>query len=202
MKIIILSLLTLFAFTGCFTSSLSLSKEKELVLKYDANEMLLSSEVLSSELLNFKDLFVSRYKLKSADGGTLFYELAKTSLAFEFSYSGLYTVMYIFDNSKEYEEVLCKNNLTLVQVKLKDARYLNVLIQASDTQVYSYVYGFSNDEFLSMANSIFKKNELKIEKLKFEGITFAKEQIPITNWSDEVVFFTPLIMPFRAYGLR
>lgn len=196
MRSFVLSLFILFAFSGCFRSSLGLNKEKELTLNYDAKYFVLSNEVISSEFLNFKDLYVSRYKLKDEDGRIIFYEVAKTDLSFEFNFGGLYTVMYVFDNSQKYESVYEKNNLLLAQIKLKDASYLNVIIQASDAQRYTFAYGFSNAEFLQIANSLTPKETIK--ELKHNGITFTSSDAPTSNWSVEIVFFAPLITPYKA----
>jgi len=202
MKSFVLSLFTIFIFSGCFTSSLSLKNESELVLKYDSNELILSNEVVSSELLNFKDLYVNRYKLQDKNGRTLFYEIAKTDMNFEFNFGGLYTVMYVFDNSQKYESIYEKNNLSFVQIKLKDASYLNVIIQASDSQLYTYIYGFSNAEFLQISNRVIQKESSKIKELKYEAITFSSTDVASTKWSDEIVFFTPLITPYRAFNSK
>jgi len=198
MKSFVLSLFTIFIFSGCFTSSLNLNKEKELILKYDANELLLSNEVVSSELLNFKDLYVNRYKLQDQNGRIIFYEVAKTDMSFEFNLGGLYTVMYVLGDSQKYENVYGKNNLSFVQIKLKDALYLNVIIQASDSQLYTFTYGFSNTEFLQIANTLIKNDSSKIKELKYEAITFSSTDTATTEWSDEIVFFAPLITPYRA----
>ncbi|EQB40502.1 hypothetical protein M947_01505 [Sulfurimonas hongkongensis] len=202
MRSFILSLFTLFIFNGCFTSSLSLKNENELVLKHDESELILSNEIVSSELLNFKDLYVSRYKLQDKNTRTLFYEVANTNMNFEFNYGGLYTVMYVFDNSQKYESVCEKNNLYLVQIKLKDASYLNVIIQASDSQLYTFTYGFSNEEFLKIANGLIEEENLKIKELKYDAITFNPSDSPASNWSDVIVFFTPLITPYRALNSK
>ncbi|MCK9491704.1 MAG: hypothetical protein M0Q24_06410 [Sulfurimonas sp.] len=200
MRSFILSLLALFTFSGCFTSSLSLNSEKELTLKYNTSELLLSNKIVNSELLNFKDLYVSRYKLQDENGRTIFYEIAKTNLNFEFNFGGVYTVMYIFDDSKKYESVYENNNLSLVQIELKGASYLNVIIQASSSQNYTFAYGFSNAEFLQIANAL--KGSSKIKELKYDAITFTHSDPINSNWSDEIVFFTPLIIPNRALNSK
>ena len=188
----------MFIFTGCVTSSLSLDKNKELVLKYNSDAIVLSHEVLDSKFLNFKDLYVSIYKLKSKDSRVLFYERASTDQSFEFKYDGLYTVMYVFNNRVKYEEVYRRNNLKLLQLQLKDKRYLNVMVQASDTQNYSFTYGFSNKEFMKIANKIKVKDEDKLLVLKHEALTFTKESKSLSDWNDTLVFFTPLIIPLRG----
>ncbi|MEA1893566.1 MAG: hypothetical protein U9N33_12805 [Campylobacterota bacterium] len=187
-------------FIGCSTGSLNISKNKELIFTYDSSNIMLGNKITDTDFLNIKDLFVTRYKLQNIDGRVLFYEDARTALEYEFNFGGLYTVMYLFDNSQEYYEVYRRNNSRLVQIKLKDARYLNVLIQSSDTQVYSFAYGFSNEEFLKLAQTIKRKDEDKIALLRYKGIVFDSSSEPLSNWSDEVVYFAPLITPLRSLG--
>lgn len=200
MKNIILSLLTMVMFSGCVTSSLKLNKSEELVLKYSSEQITLTNKVKESNFFNFKDLFVTIYKLQNEQGRVLFFEKAQTETNFEFKYGGLYTVMYVFDNRVKYEEVYRRNNLRLVQLRLKDKRYLNVMIQASDTQNYTFTYGFSNEEFINIANKIKVKEEDELGKLQHEGAVFTKESKAPSNWNDTLVFFTPLITPLR--GMR
>lgn len=189
-------------FIGCTHSSLKLTKKEELVFNYNSSAFLLSSSIVDSKLLNYKDLFVKQYKLEDENSRVLFYEDARTELNYEFNFSGLYTVMYIFDDAKEYEEVYRKNNLRLIQLKLKDKKSVNVLIQASDTQIISYVYGFSNEEFLKLATKLVENSDEEIKQLKYEGTTLSKSQSPLTNWNDKLVYFTPLITPLRMIGGR
>lgn len=198
MKNLILIFLTLIILVGCSTSSLKLNKDKELVLKYNSSDLLLANKIIDSSFLNFKDLFVTIYKLEDENGRVLFYEDARTSLNFEFVERGLYSVMYIFNNIQRYDIVYERSNLKLVQFALKDKRYLNVMIQASDSQMYSYAYGFSNKEFMEIAKKIKTNDSDKIKELKHEGLVFNNTSEAISNWNDRLVFFTPLITPLRS----
>lgn len=198
MKNLILIFLTLIILVGCSTSSLKLNKDKKLVLKYNSSDLLLANKIIDSSFLNFKDLFVTIYKLEDENGRVLFYEDARTSLNFEFVERGLYSVMYIFNNIQRYDIVYERNNLKLVQFALKDKRYLNIIIQASNSQIYSYAYGFSNKEFMKIAKKIKTNDSNTIEKLKHEGLVFNNTSEAISNWNDELVFFTPLIAPLRT----
>ncbi len=202
MKKIILLFFTLFILVGCTTSSLQLNKEKELVLNYSDANIVLTNKIVESDSTNFKDLLVTIYKLQNNANRVLFYENAETGLDYEFNFGGLYSVMYVFDNIKKYTQVYRHNNLRLVQLNLKDGKYLNVLIQASDIQNYSFVYGFSNEEFMNLAQSIKGKEENKIGRLEYEGIVFNKKSKPLSNWNDKIVFFAPLITPLRIFGGR
>ncbi len=171
-----------------------------MFLKYSYSDLLLTNKLIDSSFLNFKDLFVTIYKLEDKNGRVLFYEDARTDLNFEFRYLGLYTVMYIFNDRQHYDLVYERNNLTLIQLKLKDSRYINVMIQASDSQIYSYAYGFSNKEFMDIAKKIKVNDSDKIKKLEHEGIILNSSSKALSNWNDELVFFTPLITPFRSMG--
>ncbi len=202
MKKSLLFLLISLVFIGCTHSSLKLNKKEELIFKYNSSDFLLSNSIVENKYLNYKDLYVEQYKLQDRNGRVLFYEEAQTELNFEFNFGGLYTVMYVFDDVQEYEEVYRKKNLRLVQLKLKANRYVNILIQASDTQEISYVYGFSNDEFLKLATKLAENPDKEVKQLKYEGTTLKKSQKVITNWNDKLVYFTPLIRPLRMMGGR
>ncbi len=197
MKNLTFTLLILLFFTGCFTSSLSVTNTGDLRLEYGDENHLFGKNVHSENFLNFKDLFVQQYRLKNSDGSILFYENAETTLMYEFNFTEIYSVMYIFNNSKKYEKVYVRNNLSFVQIKLKNNSYVNVLIQAGCSQNYSYIYGFSNKEFLKIIE-LTKEKDIKINELKYEGIVFDDSSKPLTNWNDWLVYFTPLIMPFRG----
>ena len=140
--------------------------------------------------------------MENQEGRILFYEEARTELNYEFNFGGLYTVMYIFDDAQKYEEVYRKNNLRMVQIELKDKTRVNVLIQASDTQIISYVYGFSNHEFIKLARELAIDSDTEVKQLTYQGITLTKSQKPVTNWNDKIVYFAPLITPLRMMGGR
>ena len=193
---IVLFLISILLFSGCSSSSLKLNK-KELLFQHNSNTILFSNSIVEHKLLNYKELFINQYKLEDQSGRVLFYEDARTTLEFEFNFSDLYTVMYIFNDAQEYEVIYSKNNLQLLQLKLKSNKYVNILIQASDTQIISYVYGFSNDEFLDLKRELLENSDEEITQLKYQGVELSKSQPPLTNWNDKMVYFTPLITPFR-----
>jgi len=187
-------------FMGCTHSSLKLNKKEELIFDYNSSQFLLSNKIIDSKLLNYKDLFVKQYTLINQENRVLFYEQARTTLNFEFNFNALYTLMYIFNDAQEYEDVYKSNNLRLVQLKLKNETYINVLMQGSDTQVMSYVYGFSNEEFLKLAATLAEESKNEVKPLQNAGTITSKSQGSLTNWNDKLVFFTPLITPLRIMG--
>ncbi len=200
-KVILLLLLgTLFV--GCVNSSLNLNKKEELLFNYNTKSFLLSNSVSEHNLLNYKDLFVNQYKLEDKSGRVLFYEAVSTDVDYEFNFGALYTVMYIFSDAQEYEELYRKNNLRLVQLKLKNRESVNVLIQGNDAQEISYVYGFSNYEFTQLAKKLPRDSNGEVKRLPYQAISLNKSQEPVTNWNDYMVFFTPLITPLRVMGGR
>ena len=202
MKKIVWILFILLVFLGCSRSSLQLHKSEKLILDYNKKEFLLTNKIEKQKSLNYKDLFIEQYKLSDKSGRVLFYEDVRTALDYELNFGGLYTIMYVFDNSKKYTEVYRRNNLRLVQLELKNSKYLNLLIQASDTQIYSYVYGFSNEEFMSIANSVKLKDDEILGELKHKSVVFTNSSKPLSDWNDMMVYFTPLITPFREFGYR
>ncbi len=199
MKKFILSIFLGIFLLGCNSSTLKLNKKDELVFNYNSNIILLSNRALNHEFLNFKDLFVDQYKLIDQKNRILFYEEVTTSIEYELNFSALYTVMYVFNDAQEYEEIFRSNNLRLIQLKLKDNESVNIMIEANDTQAISYVYGFSNEEFAKLANSLAIEAKKEAKALKYKVEVLKK---PLTNWNDRLVYFAPLLTPLRMTGGR
>ena len=196
MKNIIFTLFIALFFSACSSGSLSLSRSGDLNLAYGDKTYLLGQNPQYDKLLNFKDLFVKQHRVKRDDESILFYEELETDTSYEFNFNGFSTVMYVFDDSKKYEEVYTRGNVKLVQIQLKNKKYVNVLIEDNSTQFYSFIYGFSNEEFLKIANEM-KVDDKEVIKPKFEVLTFNSSSKPLTSWNDLLVFFTPLITPLR-----
>ena len=186
-------------FNGCYTSSLGLSKTGDVELNFNDDMCIIAHNAEKKNVLNFSDMFVNQYKFIGTDGNTLFGEYAETDLMFQFSKSELSTLMYVFDESGQYELVYRRNNLQLVQIQLKDKSYVNAMIQANNPQDYYFVYGFSNETFMRIANTV-KVKDTVVTPPKFEAITFTQDSAAQTNWNDTLVYFTPLIEPLR--GMR
>ena len=196
MKNIIIMILITLSFSACSNISLSFSLGGQISLNDDSKNIIIGNNIEENELLNFKDLYVRQYTILSKNGNKLFAESAETDDLFEFNFSELSTVMYVFSDSRKYEEVYKRENIQLVQVQLENKSYINVLIQGNDIQNYLFVYGFSNKEFLAIANEI-KLENTKITKPKFEAIMFNSESKSQTKWNDLLVFFKPLITPLQ-----
>lgn len=202
MKKIILVICTVLFLSGCQTSSLGINKSEELVLKYNVDKLKLSSDAKIVKSLNFKDLFVDQYILKDEHGRVLFYEDARTDMNYEFNFKDLHTLLLIFGDINRYEMVYHRNNLTFVQLFLKNNTRVNVILQANSDQIISYVYGFSNHEFIKLAKEINvdSKEKVEVKRLKLQSQTLVESQEPLTQWNDKMVFFAPLITPVRGMG--
>ena len=192
-------LLIALTFNACTTSSLGLNKSNDLELNYNDKTRVIANNVKKENLLNFSDLYVHQYKMLGDEGNILFGEYGETDLMFQFTKTELSTLMYAFDESRAYEMVYKRNNLQLVQIQLKDKNYVNALIHANNPQDYHFVYGFSNEEFMKIAQAV-KVKDTEIIAPKFEGVVFDEFASSQTNWNDKLVYFTPLIEPLR--GMR
>ena len=196
MKNMIFTFLIALFFSACASSSLNLSKSGELKLNHSDKVYTLGLDAHYDNYLNFKDLFVKQYTIENHNKSLLFYEKLQTNMSFEFNFGGLSTVMYAFDDSRKYEKVYKIGNVNLVQILLKNKTYVNVIIEDNSVHEYSFIYGFSNEEFLKIAQSI-KLKDTEIVEPKFEVVTFNSASKPLTNWNTLLVFFTPLITPLR-----
>lgn len=196
MKNIIIMILITLSFSACSNVSLNINVGGQFSLNHNNKNIIIGNNIEENEFLNFKDLYVRQYTFLSKDGNKLFAESVETDDLFEFNFSKLYTIMYIFSDSKKYEKIYTRRNIQLVQVKLNNNTYVNVLAQGNNTQNYLFVYGFSNEEFLAIADEIKLKGE-EISKPKFKAVVFNEESTSQTKWNDLLVFFTPLITPLQ-----
>ena len=200
MKKIILMILAIIFISGCATSSLKVNKKDELVIKYDVKELILNFKLTNSDTLHDKNIIIVQNRLQDEYGRVLFYEDVETDSSYEFNFNELYSLLYIFGEIKKYERVYTRNNLSFFQLLLPNDKRINVMVQASSSQRISFVYGFSNYEFIKLAKKIKGDSEGEFKRLKYQARTLTMQEKPLTKWSTELIYFTPLITPLRGLG--
>lgn len=200
MKNSILPLIFALFFTGCSAPFLNFDKNSSLSLEDKSHSISLSKDMKEGKYVNFQDISIERYHSMNENNHKLFYEYVETSLDYELNFDDLYTVLYAFDSEK-YEPVYQDVNMQFYQINIKKRGYINMIVYSNDTQYTSYIYGYSNDEFLKILNSFVKKDDKTNIKLKFEALTFDKDAKTLTSWDYIKIYLTPLIIPVRYKGM-
>jgi len=197
-KTYIFSILSIVFLSGCATSSLKVSDNNELLLSHDNIVTMIGTKVLSrdSEWYERLDIYKSRVQ---NDKGLLLYEDVIVDIDWEFKDGPVVTIGDIFD-SYGSSILYMNSNLVLLQVKVSKTQYVNMLVEKSDNQEISYVYGFGNDEFLKLANTVKSDTKLVLGKLKHEGIVFSNDIEPLSTWSVRMLLLQPLLQPVMRYG--
>jgi len=188
MKKSILLLIITLLLSSCAVSSLQIESTDELVLKQNSKDYDIGKSV-DSNLLRFVRLDITQNSIKANSSSTLFYEQIITDQAYQFSRGSVETLQIIFDFSKS--NIIYKSgNLLFVQFEVNDGKYLNLIAEISALQDMSYVYGYTNEEFIAMA----KKMELDIDIADVRKSFIPKQ--PITKWSQTRLIIEPILEPF------
>ena len=200
MKNIILILFITILISGCGNSTLKINKKDELLIQNNLNELIVSSKVTKTETLNYKNISVIQNRLQDEYGRVLFYEDVKTASNYKFNFEEQNSVVNIFASMKKHEKVYTKDNLSFIQLVLANDKRINIMLQKNSTQGISFVYGFSNYEFIKLAKKIKADSEGELKRLRYQGYTFTAQDRPLTKWSSDVINTTSLIQPLLGLG--
>ncbi len=188
MKNLTLLIIIALLFSSCAPSSLQVEQNGELVLQHDSKVYTLGSSG-DSNLLRFVNLAITQSSIKSTSNATLFYEQIIVDQAYEFSRGSVETLKIIFDLSKS-NVVYGSGTILLVQLQVNRDAYVNIMAEISATQDMSYIYGYSNEEYLSMA----KELGLELDSSSLRKVLRPKASI--TKWNQTRLIIEPILQPF------
>ncbi len=198
MKTYILFIIGLVFLSGCATSSLKVSDTNELILQHDTKVTMLGTKVLTREHEWYRNLDIYKSKVQNSKG-ILLYEDVIADINWEFKFGSVTTIKYIFDAYKS-DVIYMNSSLLLLQLRVNKTQYVNMLVEKSGTQELSYVYGFSNKEFLQLAKNIIPENNIFPSKFVHEGIVFSSEIKHLSTWSVKMLLLQPLLQPVMRRG--
>ncbi len=186
MKNLILPIIIALFLSACAPSTLKVNSNEELVLEHDSKSYVFSNKVEESKLLSFVYIDVEQKRVVTPSGEVLFYENFLVDHEYEFKYGSIATLKFIFDVNKT--NIIYKTgNLLLIQLKINDNEYINLMAETSGIQVLSYVYGFSNKELEAITK------ELKIDDYEMKDVVPVKNIL--TDWTQQGLILQPLIEP-------
>ena len=195
MKKFILTIFFLLFLSACSESSLSIDSNDRLILINNDKEHRISERSISSELLRYPNFEVKRSKLVNSFDRVLFFEQIITEHDYELKYNALDSLKYGFKVSKS-NTVYKEGNLLFVQLQLKNDKYINLIVESSITTELSYIYGFTNREFIEILEALDIKKYSK--NLKFvESISAYK-----TEWNRVELLLHPLTESTPGWGAK
>ena len=193
MKYFLLSMFSMIFFSGCAVSSLGISDTRNLSLKNDNKHIEITNTILKKERQWYEYIDISQYKLKNNDT-VLFYEYVELDTDWEFIFGPITTLKYILEGANS--NTLYKGSaISLVQLKITNSKHINLLIESSGFHDMSYVYGFSDKEFLTLASSLGHKYTKKDLKKGSTPILLQSNMQHLSKWSVTMLFLRPLIQP-------
>jgi len=192
MKNLILLIIIALLFSSCAVSSLQVQEDKRLVLQSDSKVYMLGL-AQDTNLLRFVNLDITQNSIKRDSGSVLFYETIIVDQAYEFSRGSIETLKIIFDLSKS-NVVYSSGNLLFVQLQVDDGRYVNIMAEVSAIQDMSYVYGYSNEEYLNLL----RETGLNVDAATLKKALKVKSSI--TKWSQTRLIIEPILQALDKRG--
>ena len=191
MKSLILAILIALFISGCTPSSLKVNSMDELVLKHNSKSYLFANKIESSKTRSFQKIDVEQKIALDSNGAKLYYEQVLVDMEYEFKYGTVTTLKYIFDVSRT-NIIYQASNLLLIQLQIEKGHYINLMAETSGIQDMAYIYGFSNEKLLKIAN------ELKADGYEIKNAFHLRK--PLTEWTQEKLILQPLIQPMFRRG--
>lgn len=191
MKSLILAILIALFISGCTPSSLKVNSMDELVLKHNSKSYIFANKIESSKTRSFQKMDVEQKIALDSNGAKLYYEQVLVDMEYEFKYGTVTTLKYIFDVSRT-NIIYQASNLLLIQLQIEKGHYVNLMAETSGIQDMAYIYGFSNEKLLKIAN------ELKADGYEIKNAFHLRK--PLTEWTQEKLILQPLIQPMFRRG--
>ena len=194
-KFSILAFITALFFSGCSKkSSMDIDENSRLVLKTSTSkEFVLATVVEDIDTLHVESVTVEQKAMKSSSEELLFYEKIEIDSDSIFNQSSKESIRYIF-NAKELEILYMYKDIMVLQLRLKDKIYINILAESSNETVLHVVYGFSNTECKKMIKLIDSDVNEGSESLTYEAKSFTKNRDIKSDWSDKKLLLEPFTM--------
>ncbi len=164
----LLGVVLLMLLSGCSTSTLVLNNNDEVVLTYNDKSIEAAGKTLKKNQFVFSTIIIDQNVLQFKDKSLLVYESTTVDLNYMYKYATQTSVEMIFD-AKKIKTIYRRNNLYFFQLILKNGKVLNAMVQQSNDQTLSMVYGFSNMQFRKILGQV-EGSETTFSKLKTENI--------------------------------
>ena len=198
MKIFLFGVFISLLFSACTSSSLVVSPGNELVLGYEAKKIHIAKGIVEKKSQWFKNIDIEQYKFQGTQG-TLFYEHLYTDINWEFKYGAITTLKYIFDGTKA--NILYKDSaISCMQLQISKTQHINILTESSSFDMMSYVYGFSDKEFLQLVSSMQKDETVVVLNQHTKAVKLENSLKHLSKWSVRMLLLQPLLKPVARRG--
>ncbi len=188
------SMALLILLSACSTSTLVLNDNDEVVLTYNEKSIEAEGKTLKKNQLVFSTVVIDQNVLQFKDKSLLVYESTDVDLMYMYKNATQTSVEMIFDAAK-INTIYRRNNLYFFQMILKNGKVLNAMVQQSNDQTLSMVYGFSVEQFKKILGQI-EGSETMFSKLKTENIeTFNDPKNAVrSKWDMKMINIDSLIV--------
>ncbi|MEA3372165.1 MAG: hypothetical protein U9Q62_00610 [Campylobacterota bacterium] len=188
--------------SGCTVSTLSMPDQEKIVIAYDAKKIDIDGEVVKSNDINLQPAMIYQSVFKVEEGDCIVYETTDLDIDYRYNHGTSRTIDIIFD-AKRVKTHFTFNNLSFLQVELKNSQTVNVLVHQSNDEYLTFAYGFSTSEFQKMIDTINADGGSKVKPLKRDVITFSDpDKAIISQWRAEMLVIDVIFAPLRRMMMR
>ena len=190
----LLSVATLLLLSACSVSTLVLNDNQEVVLNYDEKSIEAKGKSLKENELIFSTIAIKQNVLQFKDQSLLVFESTNVDVLYMYNFATQRSIELIFD-ARKIKTVYRRNNLYFFQITLKNDKVLNALVQQSDDQTLSIIYGFSAAQFSKILSQV-EGSEKLLATLQTENIEILNDASTAvwSQWGTKLIAIDSLIV--------
>ncbi len=190
----LLSVATLLLLSACSVSTLVLNDNQEVVLNYDEKSIEAKGKSLKESKLIFSTIAIKQNVLQFKDQSLLVFESTNVDVLYMYNFATQRSIELIFD-ARKIKTVYRRNNLYFFQITLKNDKVLNALVQQSDDQTLSMIYGFSAAQFSKILSQV-EGSEKLLATLQTENIEILNDASTAvrSQWGTKLIAIDSLIV--------
>ncbi|NPA60602.1 MAG: hypothetical protein GXO30_09125 [Epsilonproteobacteria bacterium] len=159
----------IFILSSMGRNSIEIDNKDHLILKTKAkNTFTLGSLVSRDDKKDYEYLELERYSFNTPSDTHIFYEKITIDADRVFNNSITSNIELIFDTKKLDAVYKSSDAFLVAQLKLKDKTHINLIAESSNDTVLNIVYGFMDDEFMGLLNSM-EQTKGEVESLKYKA---------------------------------
>ncbi len=190
----LLSIAMLLLLSACSVSTLVLNDNQEVVLKYNEKSIEAKGKSLKENKLIFSTIVIKQNVLQFKDQSLLVFESTNVDVLYMYNFATQRSIELIFD-ARKIKTVHRRNNLYFFQITLKNANVLNALVQQSDDQTLSMIYGFSVAQFGKILSQVEGSDKL-LTTLQTENVDILNDPSKAvrSQWGTKLIAIDSLIV--------
>ena len=130
----------------------------------------------------------------------LFFEKVEVDIDYELRYGPVTNIKKIFDGTRA--NILYKDSeISYLQLKISKTSHLNMIIESIYFDEISYIYGFSDNDFLNIVKNFDEQVSQRSLMTETDALELDKDEKHLSKWSVNNLLLEPLIKRVDRIGM-